>query len=149
MGLVVLLIIFMGLAVVIVWIADWASGARQYTALAALNRRLAAGEIDRAEYEEKRKLIGRQESPTGGLVRSAAVEKRELSKIDFEMIDDAFKALLRSDHPDPVTNEKIVDLRDKFRDAFTGMVGDRRSRLIPPALFRHLMADARGGDHDL
>ena len=58
MGLVVLLIIFMGLAVIIVWIADWASGARQYTALAALNRRLAASEIDRAEYEEKRKLIG-------------------------------------------------------------------------------------------
>jgi uncharacterized membrane protein len=28
-------------------------------ALAALNRRLASGEIDRAEYEEKRKLIGR------------------------------------------------------------------------------------------
>jgi hypothetical protein len=48
------------------------------------------------------------------------VEKRELSKIDFELIDDAFKALLRSDHPDAVTKEKIVDLRDKFRDAFTG-----------------------------
>ena len=45
-------------------------------------------------------------------------KKRELSKIDFEMID-AFKALLQS-RPDPVTADKIVDLRDKFRDAFTG-----------------------------
>jgi Short C-terminal domain len=41
-----------------VWIVDWASGARRYTAFAVLNRRLASGEIDRAEYEEKRKLIG-------------------------------------------------------------------------------------------
>jgi hypothetical protein len=48
------------------------------------------------------------------------VEKRELSKIDFDMIDDAFKALLQSSHPDPVEAAKIVDLRDKFRDAFTG-----------------------------
>jgi hypothetical protein len=53
-------------------------------------------------------------------VRSAAVEKRELSKIDFEMIDDAFKAPLQSSHPHPVVEAKIVDLRDKFRDAFTG-----------------------------
>jgi len=59
MGLIILLIIFVALAAVIVWIADWTSGARRYTALAALNRRLAGGEIDRAEYEEKRKLIGR------------------------------------------------------------------------------------------
>jgi hypothetical protein len=29
-------------------------------------------------------------------VTGTAMEKRELSKIDFEMIDDAFKALLRS-----------------------------------------------------
>ena len=47
------------------------------------------------------------------------MEKRELSKIDFDLIDDAFKALLQS-RPDPVTADKIVDLRDKFRDAFTG-----------------------------
>jgi len=39
------------------------------------------------------------------------VEKRELSKIDFDMIDDAFKALLQSRHPDPVAKGKIVDLR--------------------------------------
>jgi hypothetical protein len=50
-------------------------------------------------------------------VRGVAVEKRELSKIDFDMIDDAFKALLQSSHPDPVEAAKIVDLRDKFRDA--------------------------------
>jgi hypothetical protein len=51
----------MGLIVpiIIVWLADWTSGARRYVALAALNRRLASGEIGRAEYEEKRKLIGR------------------------------------------------------------------------------------------
>jgi hypothetical protein len=48
------------------------------------------------------------------------VEKRELSKIDFGVIDAAFKALLQSSHPDPVAKAKIVDLRDKFRDAFTG-----------------------------
>ena len=47
------------------------------------------------------------------------MEKHELSKIDFEIIEDAFKALLQS-HPDPVTADKIVDLRDKFRDAYTG-----------------------------
>jgi hypothetical protein len=47
------------------------------------------------------------------------VEKHELSKIDFDMIDDAFKALLKISHPDPVVEAKIVDLRDKFRDAFT------------------------------
>jgi hypothetical protein len=44
------------------------------------------------------------------------MEKHELSKIDFE---DAFKALLYS-RPDPVTAGKVVDLGDKFRDAFTG-----------------------------
>ena len=50
----------MGLAAIIVWIADWTSGGeRRSTALDTLNQRLARGEIDRAEYEEKRKLIGR------------------------------------------------------------------------------------------
>ena len=48
------------------------------------------------------------------------MEKHELSKIDFEIIEDAFKALLQS-HPDPMTADKIVDLRDNFfRDAYTG-----------------------------
>jgi hypothetical protein len=50
------------------------------------------------------------------------MDKRELSKIDFELIDDAFKALLQS-HPDPMTADKIADLRDKFRDAFR-LAGD-------------------------
>jgi len=59
MGLIILLIIFVGLAAIIIWIADWTSGGRRYTALAVLNQRLAAGEIDQAEYEEKRKLIAR------------------------------------------------------------------------------------------
>jgi uncharacterized membrane protein len=60
MALVIPLIIFVGLAAVIVWIADWASDAPRYTALASLNRRLASGEIDRAEYEEKRKSAGKR-----------------------------------------------------------------------------------------
>jgi hypothetical protein len=47
------------------------------------------------------------------------MEKHELSKIDFEIIEDAFKALLQS-RPDPVTADKVTNLRDKFRDAFTG-----------------------------
>jgi hypothetical protein len=47
------------------------------------------------------------------------MEKHELSKIDFEVIDDAFKALLQS-RPDPVMADKIVDLRNMFRDAYTG-----------------------------
>jgi len=59
MGLIILVVIFVGLAAIIVWMADWTSGGRRYTALAVLNRRLATGEIDRAEYDEKRKLIGR------------------------------------------------------------------------------------------
>ena len=59
MGLIITLIVFVGLAAIIVWIADWTSGGeRRSTALDTLNQRLARGEIDRAEYEEKRKLIG-------------------------------------------------------------------------------------------
>ena len=44
------------------------------------------------------------------------MEKHEPSKIDFELIDDAF---LQS-RPDPVTADKIVDLRNMFQDAYTG-----------------------------
>jgi len=36
------------------------------------------------------------------------------------MIDAALDALLQASHPDPVMKAKIVDLQDKFRDAFTG-----------------------------
>ena len=52
-------------------------------------------------------------------VRSTAMEKHELSKIDFGLIDDAFKALLQS-NPDPITADKITDLRHMFQDAYTG-----------------------------
>jgi hypothetical protein len=47
------------------------------------------------------------------------MEKHELSKIDFEIIENAFNALLQS-RPDPLTVDKISDLRDMFRDAYTG-----------------------------
>jgi hypothetical protein len=59
MGLIIPLIIFVGFAAIIVWMADWASGARRYVELADLNRRLASGEIERTEYEEKRKTAGK------------------------------------------------------------------------------------------
>jgi uncharacterized membrane protein len=58
MGLIITLIISIALAAVIVWIADWTSG-RDATALDILKQRLARGEIDRTEYDEKRDLIGR------------------------------------------------------------------------------------------
>jgi uncharacterized membrane protein len=51
MGLIITLIVFVGLAAIIVWVADWTSvGERRSTGLDILNRRLARGEIDRAEY---------------------------------------------------------------------------------------------------
>ncbi|MFY9835004.1 MAG: LapA family protein [Xanthobacteraceae bacterium] len=59
MGLIIPLIIFVGFAAIIVWVADWASGARRNAALADLNRRLASGEIERTEYEEKHKSVGK------------------------------------------------------------------------------------------
>ena len=55
-----ILFIFLGLAAIIVWVADWTTvGNRRATPVDILNRRLARGEINRAEYEEKRKLLGR------------------------------------------------------------------------------------------
>ena len=55
----IILAIFLGLAAIIVWVADYTSvGGGRATAIDVLNRRLARGEIDRAEYDEKRKLIG-------------------------------------------------------------------------------------------
>ena len=60
MHIVIALIVFVGLAVIIVWVADWTTvGERRATAVDILNRRLARGEIDRAEYDEKRRLLGR------------------------------------------------------------------------------------------
>ena len=60
MHIVIALIVFVGLAIIIVWVADWTTvGERRATAVDVLNRRLARGEINRAEYEEKRRLLGR------------------------------------------------------------------------------------------
>jgi uncharacterized membrane protein len=60
MHLIIALIVFAVLAAIIVWVADWTSvGGGRLTAIDVLNRRLARDEIDRAEYDEKRKLIGR------------------------------------------------------------------------------------------
>ena len=60
MGYVIALIISVAFAAIIVWVADYTSvGGRRATAIDVLNRRLARGEIDRSEYEEKRNLIGR------------------------------------------------------------------------------------------
>jgi uncharacterized membrane protein len=58
MHLIIALIVFVGLAAIIVWVADWTSIGARPTAIDILNT-LARGEIDRAEYDEKRKLIGR------------------------------------------------------------------------------------------
>ncbi len=57
MGVIISLLVSIVFAAIIVWVADWT--ARPLTALDILNQRLARGEIDRAEYDEKRKLIGR------------------------------------------------------------------------------------------
>jgi len=60
LSLLISLIIFVVLAAIIVWVADYTSfsGRRPATAIDVLNRRLSRGEIDRAEHEEKRRLIG-------------------------------------------------------------------------------------------
>jgi hypothetical protein len=50
---------------------------------------------------------------------SCVVEKRELSKTEFELIDEGLKALLDSGR-DPVVAEKVADLRSMFKDAYTG-----------------------------
>jgi uncharacterized membrane protein len=60
MHLIVTVIIFVGLAAILIWVPGWTSvSGRRPTAIDVLNRRLARGEIDRAEYEEKRRTIGR------------------------------------------------------------------------------------------
>jgi hypothetical protein len=55
-------------------------------------------------------------------VRSIPVEKHELSKVEFEIIDKALKALQQS-NLDPVTADKVTDLRNMFQDAYTGWLG--------------------------
>jgi putative membrane protein len=53
------LLALVGIVAIVVWIVQWASDYRRSrTALDILDERFAKGEIDRAEYEEKRKLIG-------------------------------------------------------------------------------------------
>ena len=47
------------------------------------------------------------------------MEKHEVSKIEFEIIDKALKALLQS-NLDPITADKVTDLRNVFQDAYTG-----------------------------
>ena len=42
-----------------------------------------------------------------------------MSKIEFEIIDKALKALLQS-NLDPITADKVTDLRNVFQDAYTG-----------------------------
>ena len=59
MHLIIVLILFVALAAIIIWVADWTTvvDRRVTTAVDILNRRLASGEINRAEYEEKRRLL--------------------------------------------------------------------------------------------
>ena len=48
------------------------------------------------------------------------MNKHELSKIDFDLIEKGLNALLNSAGPDPAFAEKIKDLRGMFMDAYTG-----------------------------
>ncbi len=55
------LLVVIGIAAIFVWVADWASGGHDLnrrSALKTLDQRFARGEIDRAEYEAKRQLLG-------------------------------------------------------------------------------------------
>jgi hypothetical protein len=47
------------------------------------------------------------------------MDRRELSKTDFDFIEKGLKALLNSG-PAPAIAQKIADLRSMFRDAYTG-----------------------------
>ena len=67
-GLILVLLAGIGAAAIFVWLVRWATrgypfydqGVRRgHAAFDILDERLAKGEIDKAEYEEKRKLIGR------------------------------------------------------------------------------------------
>ena len=67
-GLILVLLACIGAAAIFVWLVRWATrgypfyeqGVRRgNAALDILDERLARGEIDKGEYEEKRKLIGR------------------------------------------------------------------------------------------
>ena len=67
-GLILVLLAGIGAAAILVWLVRWATrgypfydqGVRRgHAALDILDERLAKGEINKAEYEEKRKLIDR------------------------------------------------------------------------------------------
>lgn len=54
----VALLALVGVIAIIVWLVQWASDHRRSrTALDIIDERFARGEIDKTEYEEKRKLI--------------------------------------------------------------------------------------------
>jgi hypothetical protein len=55
MGVIIWLLGSIVFAAIFVWVADWTM--RPLPALDILNQRLKRGEIDRAEYDEKRKLL--------------------------------------------------------------------------------------------
>ncbi len=57
----------------------------------------------------------RSNHPLCGVV----MNKHELSKTEFELIEKGLNALLNSG-PDPALAEKIKDLRGMFMDAYTG-----------------------------
>ena len=48
------------------------------------------------------------------------MNKHELSKTDFDLIEKGLNALLNSAGPDPAFAEKIKDPRGMFMDAYTG-----------------------------
>jgi putative membrane protein len=55
----VALLALIGVIAIIVWLVQWTSDYRRSrTALDILDERFAKGEIDKTEYDEKRKLIG-------------------------------------------------------------------------------------------
>jgi putative membrane protein len=71
-GPIILLLAGLGVMVIFVWLVRWATrgypfygqglnfrGDGGHAAIEILNERFARGEIDRAEYEDKRKLLGR------------------------------------------------------------------------------------------
>jgi uncharacterized membrane protein len=62
MGLIFTLILLVGIAAIIVWVADLTSGSeRRSTALDILNQRLARDEIDRAEYEDMLPILSAEQ----------------------------------------------------------------------------------------
>jgi putative membrane protein len=71
-GPIILLLAALGVMVIFVWLVRWATRGYPFygqglnfrgdggrAAIEILNERFARGEIDRAEYEDKRKLLGR------------------------------------------------------------------------------------------